>query len=247
VFERFTDRARRVLVLAQEEARLLGHPTIGSAHLLLGLVAERRGLAAQVLTGAGVDQERARDEVDRLVGPGAEAPIGTSPPFTPGAKKALEHALRAALSLGHSYLGTEHVLLGVLAPEDTEARQVLEALAVDPDELRHRVIAAIHGGAPEGRHGAAEERRRRIHILQGLLRAVELYAEVAEAAAHCTSRTEAMDALTQLPFGFSEVQADHVLDLTVASVTDERRRALADELAALEREPPGPSARSVEE
>jgi ATP-dependent Clp protease ATP-binding subunit ClpA len=242
VFERFTDRARRVLVLAQEEARLLGHPMIGSEHLLLGLVAERHGVAAQVLSRAGVDLELARDEVDRLVGDIARS-SPASPPFTPRAKKALENALRAALALGHSSIGTEHLLLGVLEEEDTAARRALEAMGVDADDLGLRVTEALRDAVPESRRRTEEQRRQRIHVLQGLLRGVELYAEVAEAAAHCTSRAEAIDALTRLPFGFSEGQADHVLDLTLASVTDERRRALADELAALESLPRGTTAR----
>lgn len=241
MFERFTDRARHVLVLAQEEARLLGHPMLGSEHLLLGLVAEKSGVAARVLSGAGVDLERMRDEVDRLVGPLDRSTTG-SPPFTARAKKAMEHALRAALSMGHSYIGTEHLLLGVLEEEDTVVRQALERLGVEPGDLRLRVTDAIRSGLPDARRRAEEQRRLRIHVLQGLVRGTELYGEIAEAAAHCTSRAEAIDALTRLPFGFSEAQADHVLDLTVASVTDERRRALADELAALESRPPGASA-----
>jgi ATP-dependent Clp protease ATP-binding subunit ClpA len=238
VFERFTDRARRVLVLAQEEARLLGHPMLGSEHILLGLVAEEGGVASTVLSQAGVDLVRAREEVDRLVGGLGRADPGSSPPFTPRAKKALEHALRAALSLGHSFIGTEHLLLGVLDEEDTMARRALHALGADADDLRHRVADAIGTGLPDLPPRSENSRLLRVHVLEGLLRAIELYGEIAEAAAHCTSRAEAKEVLTRLPFRFSEVQTDHVLDLTVASVTDERRRRLADELAALKSEGP---------
>jgi ATP-dependent Clp protease ATP-binding subunit ClpA len=239
VFERFTDRARRVLVLAQEEARLLGHPVIGSEHILLGLIAERTGLAAGVLSGAGVDLGPAREEVDRLVGTVGRPAPGSSPPFTPRAKTALEHALRAALSLGHSYIGTEHLLLGILDEEDTVVRRVLDALGADADDLRHAVADAMRTGLPDIGPRSEESRRLRVHVLQGLLRAIELYGEIAEAAAHCTNRAEAVEVLTRLPFGFSEAQAAHVMDLSVASVTDEHRRRLADELAELEAEAAG--------
>jgi ATP-dependent Clp protease ATP-binding subunit ClpA len=237
VFERFTDRARRVLVLAQEEARLLDHPVIDSEHILLGLIREERGVAARVLSDAGVDLAQAREEVDRLVGPIGH-PSSGSPPFTARAKKALEHALRSALSMGHSYIGTEHLLLGVIEEEDTVARRVLEALGTDADELRFRVADALGGDVTDVRARAEENTRLRRHVLEGLLRGIELYGEIAEAAAHCTSRAEAIEALTKVPFAFSEMQADHVLDLTVASVTDERRRALVAELATLQAEKP---------
>jgi ATP-dependent Clp protease ATP-binding subunit ClpC len=242
VFERFTDRARRVLVLAQEEARLLGHPMIGPEHILLGLIAEGRGVAATVLGDAGVDLERAREEVDRHVGGIGRSHV-ESPPFTPDAKKALENSLRTALSMGHSDIGTEHLLLGVLEEEDTIVRLVLDALEADADDLRQRVAEAIGRGLPTSGDDTEEERRLRIHVLEGLLRGVELYGEIAEAAAHCTDRAEAIETLMRLPFGFSEEQADNVLDLTVASVTDERRRGLADELAALLSQPPGAAAK----
>ena len=241
MFERFTDRARRVLVLAQEEARLLDHPMIGSEHILLGLIAEGRGVAATVLGEAGVDLERAREEVDRHVGRIGRSHV-ESPPFTPRAKKALENALRTALSMRHAYIGTEHLLLGVLEEEDSVVRLVLDALKTDADDLRQRVVEALAGGLPASRQDAEEDRRLRIHVLEGLLRGVELYSEIAEAAAHCTNRAEAIETLMRLPFGFSEEQADNVLDLTVASVTDERRRRLGDELATLLSEPPGASA-----
>jgi ATP-dependent Clp protease ATP-binding subunit ClpA len=241
VFERFTDRARRVLVLAQEEARQLGHPMIGSEHILLGLIAEQRGLAATVLSQAGVDLERTREEVDRLVGRIGRSASG-SPPFTPRAKKALEYALRSALSMGHAYIGTEHLLLGVLEEEDTMVRRVLDALGADADDLRHRVAQALDAALPGRREQSEESRRHRMHVLEGLLRGIELYGEIAEAAAHCTNRVEAIETLMRLPFGFSEAQADNVLELTIASVTDERRRRLVEELAALQSEDPGASA-----
>ncbi|WP_285780655.1 Clp protease N-terminal domain-containing protein, partial [Microtetraspora sp. NBRC 13810] len=113
MFERFTDRARRVVVLAQEEARLLGHDRIGTEHFLLGLVGEGEGVAAQAVLGPGVDLAAVRREVEELTGRGRAAPSGHVP-FTPRAKKVLELSLREALQLGHNYIGTEHILLGLI-------------------------------------------------------------------------------------------------------------------------------------
>jgi ATP-dependent Clp protease ATP-binding subunit ClpC len=113
VFERFTDRARRVLVLAQEEARLLNHGFIGTEHILLGLLGERDGVAARALATLEISPEGVLAMVTEIVGSAATEPMG-SPPFTPRAKKVLELALREALQLGHNYIGTEHMLLGVV-------------------------------------------------------------------------------------------------------------------------------------
>ena len=112
MFERFTDRARRVLVLAQEEARLLGHGFIGTEHILLGLIHEGDGIAAQVLQSLDISLEAVRMKVEEIIG--ATKPTSDSPPFTPRAKKVLELSLREALQLGHTYIGTEHVLLGLV-------------------------------------------------------------------------------------------------------------------------------------
>ena len=139
MFERFTDRARRVLVLAQEEARLLNHSFIGTEHLLLGLIAEGQGIAAKVLASSGISLEAVRGKVEETIGSGHGAP-GGSPPFTPRAKKVLELSLREALTLGHSYIGTEHLLLGVLREGDGVAVQVLVSLGADLEEVRRRVV-----------------------------------------------------------------------------------------------------------
>jgi ATP-dependent Clp protease ATP-binding subunit ClpC len=113
MFERFTDRARQVVVLAQEEARNLHHNYIGTEHILLGLLHEGRGIAAQALTTLGIDQEAVRQRVIEIVGRGDQNPAGHIP-FTPRAKKVLQLALREALQFGHNYIGTEHILLGLL-------------------------------------------------------------------------------------------------------------------------------------
>ncbi len=130
IFERFTDRARRVLVLAQEEARLLNHSFIGTEHILLGLIHEGEGLAAKALESLGISLEGVREKVEETIGPAGPAPTG-SPPFTPRAKKVLELSLREALQLGHNYIGTEHMLLGLVREGEGVAAQVLVSLGAD--------------------------------------------------------------------------------------------------------------------
>jgi len=145
MFERFTDRARRVVVLAHEEARLLRHHYIGTEHILLGLINEGQGLAAQALESLGVSLHAARAEVRETVGEGKKAPAGHIP-FTPQAKKVLELSLREALHLGHNYIGTEHILLGLLREGDGVAVQVLVRLGVDLNDVRRSVIRLLRGG-----------------------------------------------------------------------------------------------------
>jgi len=147
MFERFTDRARRALVLSQEESRLLNHGYIGTEHLLLGLLAEEKGVAAQVLAELGVTPVSARDHVKEIVGVGEESPTGHIP-FTPRAKKVFELGLQEALQLGHNYIGTEHFLLGMIAEGGGVGVEVLRRLGVDPDRARQRVIKTLGGAAP---------------------------------------------------------------------------------------------------
>jgi len=142
VFERFTDRARRVLVLAQEEARLLKHGFIGTEHILLGLIEEGEGVAARALADLGISLEIARQEVEETVGLSSSTPIG-SPPFTPRAKKVLELAMREALQLGHNYIGTEHILLGVVRERQGVACQVLISLGTDLARVRQQVLSML--------------------------------------------------------------------------------------------------------
>jgi hypothetical protein len=139
MFERFTDRARRVVVLAQEEARLLKHNYVGTEHLLLGLIHEGKGVAAGALESLGIGLETVRHEVEAVIGEGQEAPSGHIP-FTPRAKKALELSLREALELSHDYIGTEHILLGLIREGDGVAAQVLVRLGADLDRVRQQVI-----------------------------------------------------------------------------------------------------------
>jgi ATP-dependent Clp protease ATP-binding subunit ClpC len=144
LFERFTDRARRVLVLAQEEARLLNHSFIGTEHILLGLIHEGEGLAAKALESLGISLEAVREKVEETIGPAGSAPTG-SPPFTPRAKKVLELSLREALQLGHNYIGTEHMLLGLVREGEGVAAQVLQSLGADLPRVRQQVIQLLSG------------------------------------------------------------------------------------------------------
>jgi ATP-dependent Clp protease ATP-binding subunit ClpC len=149
VFERFTERARQVVVLAQDEARALGHNYIGTEHILLGLLREEEGVAARVLEGLDVTAEEVRAQVERLVGQGDEEIVTGQIPFTPRAKKVLELALREALSLKHSYIGPEHILLGVVRENDGVAARILLDLGADAEKIREQTIGML--GGPAGR------------------------------------------------------------------------------------------------
>jgi len=148
VFERFTERARQVVVLAQDEARSLGHGYIGTEHLLLGLIREEEGLGARALESLGVSVDEVRDRVVRIVGRGDEVPIGQIA-FTPHAKRTLELSLREALSLGHNYIGTEHLLLGLVRDNRGVGAQVLLELGIDAEAVRAEVIRMLSGPAPQ--------------------------------------------------------------------------------------------------
>src|SRR6478609_8213762 len=162
MFERFTDRARRVVVLAQEEARMLNHNYIGTEHILLGLIHEGEGVAAKALESLSISLDGVREQVQEIIGQGQQAPSGHIP-FTPRAKKVLELSLREALQLGHNYIGTEHILLGLIREGEGVAAQVLVKLGADLNRVRQQVIqllsgyqgkettgAGVGGGQPEG-------------------------------------------------------------------------------------------------
>ena len=158
MFERFTERARQVVVFAQDEARRLNHDYIGTEHILLGLLREEEGLAARALGSLGIGVEEVREQVARIVGPGEEEVHGGQIPFTPRAKKVLELALREALSLGHRYIGTEHVLLGLVRENEGVAARILLDFGADADQVRAEVIRLL-GGRAEPRSGPAPWRR----------------------------------------------------------------------------------------
>ena len=188
MFERFTDRARRVVVLAQEEARLLNNDRIGTEHLLLGLIREGEGVAAKALNALGISMAAARQEVEAVIGRGQQPPSGHIP-FSPRAKKVLELSLREGMQLGHNYIGTEHILLGLVREGDGVAAQVLVKLGANLNRVRQQVIRLLHGqqgmgeqliGEPEitgQRAGPADRVERRLrselHAIELRLSAVE--------------------------------------------------------------------------
>jgi ATP-dependent Clp protease ATP-binding subunit ClpC len=153
MFERFTDRARRVVVLAQEEARMLNHNYIGTEHILLGLIHEGEGVAAKALESLGISLEAVRQQVEEIIGQGQQAPSGHIP-FTPRAKKVLELSLREALQLGHNYIGTEHILLGLIREGEGVAAQVLVKLGADLNRVRQQVIQLLSGYSQPGKEAA---------------------------------------------------------------------------------------------
>ncbi|HSY15629.1 MAG TPA: ATP-dependent Clp protease ATP-binding subunit [Jatrophihabitantaceae bacterium] len=156
MFERFTDRARRVVVLAQEEARMLNHNYIGTEHILLGLIHEGEGVAAKALESLGISLEAVRQQVEEIIGQGQQAPSGHIP-FTPRAKKVLELSLREALQLGHNYIGTEHILLGLIREGEGVAAQVLVKLGADLNRVRQQVIQLLNGYQSKEPVGTASE------------------------------------------------------------------------------------------
>jgi ATP-dependent Clp protease ATP-binding subunit ClpC len=180
MFERFTDRARRVVVLAQEEARMLNHNYIGTEHILLGLVRESEGIAAKALESLGISLEAVRSQVEEIIGQGESPPAGHIP-FTPRAKKVLELSLREALQLGHNYIGTEHILLGLIREGEGVAAQVLQKLGADLKRSRETVLSLVSAsGSAEGLQSSGRPSG------SSTLRALRL---AAEAAAELGSET----------------------------------------------------------
>ena len=171
MFERFTEPARQVVVLAQEEARLLAHHHIGTEHILIGIAREPQGLGGRVLEGLALDARSLRAALAQRVGQGSGAPGGQIP-FTPRAKKVLELALREALGLGHNYIGTEHILLGMVLDDSSVAVELLSDAGVMPDQVRDAVINAL-GLARFGRTGATLRTLAPLPDLQEALRLLE--------------------------------------------------------------------------
>ncbi len=176
MFERFTNQSRRVVVLAQEEARMLDHNYIGTEHLLLGLLHEGRGSAARALEAVDVTLRAVRDQVIEIIGRGQVKPAGHIP-FTPRAKKSLELSLREALQLGDGYIGTGHLLLGLIRQGDGVAVQILDKLGVNLKDLRARVTEELRGNPEEGQDVPPAERERlKVHLrgeVKGLLDTID--------------------------------------------------------------------------
>jgi ATP-dependent Clp protease ATP-binding subunit ClpA len=189
VFERFTDRARRVVVLAQEEARMLNHNYIGTEHILLGLIHEGEGVAAQAIESMGISLDGVRSQVEEIIGQGQHASTGHIP-FTPRAKKVLELSLREALQLGHNYIGTEHILLGLVREGEGVAAQVLVKLGASLDRVRRAVLELL-GGRGVG-EGEAIDPSGRVGLLRGGHSAIPLFEARAVRAIQLASETAAI-------------------------------------------------------
>ena len=174
MFERFTERARKVVVLAQEEARHFNHNYIGTEHLLLGLLREDEGVAARALSSLNVTLDEVREQVESIVGYGEEG-TGAQAPFTPRSKKVLELALREALQLGHNYIGTEHILLGLVRESEGVAARVLSNLDVDPDKVRREVVRMLGGGRGRSRGGGGEAGGRGVEAKRPKTRQLDQY------------------------------------------------------------------------
>ncbi|HXL42502.1 MAG TPA: Clp protease N-terminal domain-containing protein [Gaiellaceae bacterium] len=160
MFERFTERAKQVVVLAQDEARALKHNYIGTEHILLGLLREEEGLAARVLERLDVTVEEVRAQVARIIGPGDEPIVSGQIPFTPRAKKVLELSLREALSLKHNYIGTEHILLGLVRENEGVAARILLDFGADAEKIRNEIMRVLSGpGGPGLVHTETVEHR----------------------------------------------------------------------------------------
>ena len=181
MFERFTDRARRVVVLAQDEARMLNHNYIGTEHILLGLIHEGEGVAAKALESLEISLDAVRQEVEEIIGRGQDAPSGHIP-FTRRAKKVLELSLRESLQLGHDYIGTEHILLGLIREGNGVAAQVLVKLGADLNRVRQQVLHLLAGHQAQGpvaarpaaeEHTLRPEGQTRLDLVEARLAAVE--------------------------------------------------------------------------
>ena len=211
-FGRFACRGRTVIVLALEEARMLNHDYIGTEHILLGLIRERPGVAAQALESLGLDLEAVRQQVVEIIGQGEQAPP-EHVPFTPRAKKVLEHSLREALQLGHSYIGTEHILLGLIREGDGVAAQVLVKLGADLNRVRQQVIQLLAAATPVGVIGTGDVDLR--------LSAVEQWVGIAPATADLDRQIRQ----ARIDRDAAVTAGDHE---RAASLRDRERELLAD-------------------
>jgi ATP-dependent Clp protease ATP-binding subunit ClpA len=240
MFERFTDPARRVVVLAQEEARMLNHAHIGTEHLLLGLVHEGQGIAARALEALGISLEAVRREVEEIIGRGEEPPSGHIP-FTPRAKQVLELSLRESTQLGHQYIGTEHILLGLLREGEGVAAQVLVKMGTDLNRVRQKVMELLHGRSgerpPSGRRvsaGAAGYLPDMLDALDQRLEAIERWVGM---------RPD----LRELDEGIARVRRDKEAAIeaedfkTAAALRDQERQLMAGRDAREKEQAAGPS------
>jgi ATP-dependent Clp protease ATP-binding subunit ClpC len=235
MFERFTDRARRVVVLAQEEARTLNCNYVGTEHLLVALIREGGGVAAQALQSLGITEEASRHQVEEVVGRGQPGVQRGHLPFTPQAKKTLQLSLREAIALGHAYIGTEHILLGLVRAGESPAMRVLDGLTVDPAMVRQKVIQLVsarraHEEPGTGR-AAGRGKRKLLSELRGRLDSLEWRLSVLE------QRVGTTPALGQLDQEITQVRRDKeaaidAQDFENAAVLRDREQHLLDDKAA---------------
>jgi ATP-dependent Clp protease ATP-binding subunit ClpC len=235
MFERFTDRARRVVVLAQEEARMFNHQYVGTEHILLALIRESGGVAAQALESLGITEEAARQQVEEVAGRGQPGQQKGHLPFTPRAKKTLQLSLREAIAFGHAYIGTEHILLGLVRADDDVAMRVLAGLGVDATRIRQKVIQMVSGREVHEEPGtgrAAGRGKRKISSeLRGRLDSLEWRLSVLE------QRVGTTPELGQLDQEIAQVRRDKetaidAQDFESAAVLRDREQHLVSEKAA---------------
>ena len=235
MFERYTDRARRVVVLAQEEARRLDHNYIGTEHILLGLIHEGDGIAAKALVSLEINLDAVRQQVEEIIGQGQQAPSGHIP-FTPRAKKVLELSLRESQQLGHDYIGTEHILLGLVREGDGVAAQVLIRLGADPNRVRKQVIQLISGQQPQPQPGRRAPREGPIVTgVQARLVAVEGRLAAVEQRLGTGPDTRDLDEQSDRVRGERHAAADAEEYEEAASLRDREKELLASK-AALEQQ-----------
>ena len=239
MFERFTDRARRVVVLAQEEARMLNHNEIGTEHILLALIREDGGVAAQALESLGITEEAARQQVEEIIGPSQQDPPRGHIPFTPRAKKILQLSMREAVALGHAYIGTEHILLGLVREDDGVAIRVLNGLGVDPNRIRQRVIQQVSARRVQEEPGIGRAtgrgKRKLLSELRGRLDSLDWRLSVLE------QRVGTAPDLAQLDQEITQVHRDKesaidAQDFENAAVLRDREQQLLGDKAARQQE-----------
>jgi hypothetical protein len=239
MLERFTDRARRVVKLAEEEARRLDHNWIGTEHILLGLIHEGDGVGAKALESLGISLDAVRQQVVEIIGQGQQAP-GEVIPFTPRSKKVLELSLRESLQLGHDYIGTEHILLGLIREGDGVAAQVLVKLGADQNRVRQQVIQLISGQQPQPgglppREGVAvTEARARLDTIAGRLAAIEGQLIVVEQRVGIRPDTTDLDEQLDTVRGERQAAAEAQEYEEAASLRDREKELLAAKAARQE-------------
>jgi hypothetical protein len=238
MLERFTDRARRVVKLAEEEARRLNHNYIGTEHILLGLIREGEGVAAKALESLGISLDAVRQQVEEIIGQGQQAPFDVIP-FTPRSKKVLELSLRESQQLGHNYIGTEHILLGLIREGDGVAAQVLVKLGADLNRVRQQVIQLIAAQQQPGhlppREGVpVTEVQARLDAIEGRLAAIDGLLTAVEQRVGIRPDTADLDEQIDRVRGERQAAADAQEYEQAASLRDREKELLASKAARQE-------------